>query len=169
MPALDTTDRGVYDSQNVYTGSIRALADDPSVSLIAVVQDCSLGLSARGANNYRRIAQTVADTAREIAKPVVFFNTTAGGLHPHVIEPFASSNVGVMQGARASLLATSRLLANARFAPQAEQETLKSGPLHVFAQVLIHSGDGERKRRVDLADLRSDQTRQMYWIGLGAK
>ena len=76
---LDTTDRGVYDAQNVYSGSIRALADDPSVSLVAVVQDCSPGLSARGANNYRRIAQTVADAAREIAKPVVFFNTAAGG------------------------------------------------------------------------------------------
>ena len=121
---LDTTDRGVYDAQNVYSGSIRAMADDPSVSLIAVVQDCSPGLSARGANNYRRIAQTVADAAREIAKPIVFFNTAAGGLHPHVIEPFASSSVAVMQGARASLLAISRLLANARFAPQAEPETL---------------------------------------------
>ena len=121
---LDTTDRGVYDAQNVYSGSIRALADDPSVSLIAVVQDCSPGLSARGANNYRRIAQTVADAAREIAKPVVFFNTAAGGLHPHVIEPFASSSVAVMQGARASLLAISRLLAHARFAPPAEPETL---------------------------------------------
>ncbi|TMJ67403.1 MAG: hypothetical protein E6G91_18565, partial [Alphaproteobacteria bacterium] len=114
---LDTTDRGVYDSQNVYSGSIRALADDPSVSLIAVVQDCSPGLSARGANNYRRIAQTVADAAREIAKPVVFFNTAAGGMHAHVIEPFAGSSVAVMQGARASLLAIGRLLVHARFAP----------------------------------------------------
>ncbi len=121
---LDTTDRGVYDAQNVYSGSIRALADDPSVSLIAVVQDCSPGLSARGANNYRRIAQTVADAAREIAKPVVFFNTAAGGLHPHVIEPFASSSVAVMQGARASLLAISRLLTHARFAPPDEPEAL---------------------------------------------
>ena len=121
---LDTTDRGVYDAQNVYSGSIRALADDPSVSLVAVVQDCSPGLSARGANNYRRIAQTVADAAREIAKPVVFFNTAAGGLHAHVIEPFAGSNVAVMQGARASLLAISRLFAHARFAPSAEPQTL---------------------------------------------
>jgi acetate---CoA ligase (ADP-forming) len=77
---LDTTDRGVYDAQNMYSGSIRALADDPSVSLVAVVQDCSPGLSVRGASNYRRIAQTVADAAGEIAKPVVFFNTSANGL-----------------------------------------------------------------------------------------
>lgn len=121
---LDTTDRGVYDAQNVYSGAIRALADDPSVSLVAVVQDCSPGLSARGANNYRRIAQTVADAAREITKPVVFFNTAAGGMHAHVIEPFAGSGVAVMQGARASLLAISRLLVHARFAPSAEPKTL---------------------------------------------
>ncbi len=121
---LDTTDRGVYDAQNVYSGAIRALADDPSVSLVAVVQDCSPGLSTRGANNYRRIAQTVADTARDITKPVVFFNTAAGGMHAHVIEPFVGSGVAVMQGARASLLAISRLLVQARFAPSAEPQTL---------------------------------------------
>ena len=120
---LDTTDRGVYDAQNVYSGSIRALADDPSVSLIAVVQDCSPGLSTRGANNYRRIAQTVADAAREVAKPVAFFNTAAGGMHEHVIEPFAGSGVAVMQGARASLLAINRLLVHARFTPSAEPQT----------------------------------------------
>ena len=125
---LDTTDRGVYDAQNVYSGSIRALADDPSVSLIAVVQDCSPGLSARGANNYRRIAQTVADAAREIAKPVVFFNTSAGGLHPHVIAPFAGTEVAVMQGARASLLGISRLFAQARFQPPAGVEAPAPSP-----------------------------------------
>jgi acyl-CoA synthetase (NDP forming) len=126
---LDTTDRGVYDSQNVYSGSIRALAEDPSVSLVAVVQDCSPGLSARGANNYRRIAQTIADVSRKITKPVVFFNTTAGGMHPHVVEPFENTNVAVMQGARASLLAISRLLEYARFAPPLEARAIAPVPL----------------------------------------
>ncbi len=112
---LDTTDRGVYDSAAVYGGSIRALAGDPAISIIAVVQDCSPGLSTRGANNYRRIAQTVADASREAALPVAFFNTTAGGLHPHVVEPFADTDVAVMQGTRASLLAIRRLLDHAAF------------------------------------------------------
>ena len=119
---LDTTDRGVYDAQTVYSGSIRALADDPAVSLLAVVQDCSPGLSTRGADNYRRIAQTVADASRELAKPVVFFNTAAGGIHPHVVEPFAGTGVAVLQGARASLLAIKRLIEHARFAPGAEPD-----------------------------------------------
>jgi acetate---CoA ligase (ADP-forming) len=126
---LDTTDRGVYDAENVYSGAIRALAEDPSVSLVAVVQDCSPGLSARGANNYRRIAQTVADVAREMPKPVVFFNTAAGGLHPHVIEPFAGSRVAVLQGARASLLAIGRLIASGRLVASTASQLLNPSPI----------------------------------------
>ena len=112
---LDTTDRGVYDSKNVYSGAIRALAADPSISMIAVVQDCSPNLSTRGAGNYRRIAQTVADASRDTDLPIAFFNTTAGGLHPQVVEPFAGTDVAVMQGARASLLAIRRLLDHVAF------------------------------------------------------
>lgn len=115
---LDTTDRGVYDSENVYAGSIRALAADPAISMIAVVQDCSPGLSTRGSNNYRRIAQTVADASRAIDLPVVFFNPTAGGVHPHVVGPFEGTEVAVMQGARASLLAIRRFLDHAGFQPR---------------------------------------------------
>jgi acyl-CoA synthetase (NDP forming) len=117
---LDTTDRGVYDSQNVYAGSIRALAADPAIGMIAVVQDCSPGLSTRGANNYRRIAQTVADASREVDLPVVFFNPTAGGTHAHVVEPFEGTEVAVMQGARASLLAIRRFFDWASFARRAQ-------------------------------------------------
>jgi acyl-CoA synthetase (NDP forming) len=117
---LDTTDRGVYEAERVYSGAIGALADDPAVSLVAVVQDCSPGLSARGARNYRRIAETVADAARTIAKPIAFFNTAAGGLHAEVVAPFADTGVAVMQGARASLLAIGRHIARTRFAPPAE-------------------------------------------------
>ena len=119
---LDTTDRGVYDAERVYDGSIRALANDQAVSLIAVVQDCSPGLSTRGAANYRRIAQTIADVAREVDKPVVFFNTASGGIHSHVVEPFAGTPVAVMQGARASLLAIKRLVEQACFAPRGDPE-----------------------------------------------
>ncbi len=157
---LDTTDRGVYDAQNVYSGSIRALADDPSVSLVAVVQDCSPGLSARGSNNYRRIAQTVADAAREISKPVVFFNTAAGGLHPHVIEPFAGTNVAVMQGARASLLGISRHFAHARFEPPVAPQTLAPDPKW---RERLASGTSfmERESKAFLADHGIAVTREM--------
>lgn len=80
------------------------------MALIAVVQDCSTALSVRGANNYRNIASTVADASRETDLPIVFFNTTAGGLHPRVVEPFADSRVAVLQGARAAMLAIRRMI-----------------------------------------------------------
>lgn len=156
---LDTTDRGVYDSQNVYAGSIRALAADQAISMIAVVQDCSTGLSARGANNYRRIAQTVADSSREVDKPVAFFNTTAGGLHPHVVEPFTGTQVAVMQGARASLLAIRRFLDYAAFQPRQAPAAIATLP-----QWLARLRDGaaftERESKQFLADHGIEVTRE---------
>ena len=105
---LDTTGNAVYDA-SVYEACMEALACDPQISLVAVAQDCSPGLSKLGSGNYRRIAQTVAAVAGRLEKPVAFFNPTAGGLHPHVIEPFANTDVAVMQGTRASLIAIRRL------------------------------------------------------------
>jgi acyl-CoA synthetase (NDP forming) len=137
---LDTTDRGVYDAQNVYGGSIRALADDPAIAMIAVVQDCSPGLSTRGSNNYRRIAQTVADASRETDLPIAFFNTAAGGLHPHVVEPLGDSRVAVLQGARASLLAISRLIDYAAFRSRPPQEQPAVPPQHVAWRERLAAG-----------------------------
>ena len=110
---LDTTGNAVYDV-SVYEACMEALASDPGISLVAVAQDCSPGLSELGSDNYRRIAQTVAAVASRLDKPVAFFNPTAGGLHPHVIQPFENTDVAVMQGARASLIAIRRMFEYAR-------------------------------------------------------
>lgn len=105
---LDATGSAVYDA-SVYEACMDALASDPGIAMVAVAQDCSPGLSRLGSGNYRRIAEKVAAVAARLDKPVAFFNLTAGGLHPHVIEPLADTGVAVMQGARASLLAIRRL------------------------------------------------------------
>ena len=105
---LDATGNAVYDV-SVYEACMDALASDPGIALVAVAQDCSPGLSKLGSGNYRRIAEKVAAVAARLDKPVAFFNPTAGGLHPFVIEPFEGTNVAVMQGTRASLLAIRRL------------------------------------------------------------
>ncbi len=105
---LDATGNAVYDV-SVYEACMEALASDPQISLVAVAQDCSPGLSKLGSGNYRRIAEKVAAVAGRLDKPVAFFNPTAGGLHPHVIEPFENTEVAVMQGTRASLIAIRRL------------------------------------------------------------
>lgn len=148
---LDTTDRGVYDAENVYRGAVRALADDPSISVIAVAQDCSLALSTRGATNYRRIAQTVADVSREVAKPIVFLNPTVGGLHPEVIAPLRGTQVAAMQGARAGLLAIRRWLDQMRFAPTTEPARLL--PLPTWRQRLATGAPfTERESKAFLAE-----------------
>ncbi len=105
---LDATGNAVYDV-SVYEACMEALASDPGIALVAVAQDCSPGLSTLGSGNYRRIAQAVAAVAARLDKPVAFFNPAAGGLHPHVVEPFERTDVAVMQGARASLIAIRRL------------------------------------------------------------
>ena len=105
---LDATGNAVYDV-SVYEACMDALASDPGISLVAVAQDCSPGLSKLGSGNYRRIAEKVAVVAARLDKPVAFFNPTAGGTHPFVVEPFEGTDVAVMQGTRASLLAIRRL------------------------------------------------------------
>ena len=119
---LDATGNAVYDV-SVYDACMQALASDPDIAMVAVAQDCSPGLSKLGSGNYRRIAQAVANVAATLGKPVAFFNPTAGGLHPHVIEPFENTEVAVLQGTRASLIAIRRLFEYTRArqasAPQA--------------------------------------------------
>ncbi len=110
---LDATGNAVYDV-SVYGACMEALASDPGISLVAVAQDCSPGLSKLGSENYRRIADKVAAVAARLDKPVVFFNPTAGAVHPHVIEPFADTEVAVLQGTRGSLLAIRRLFEYAK-------------------------------------------------------
>ena len=110
---LDATGNAVYDV-SVYEACMEALASDPGIAMVAVAQDCSPGLSKLGSGNYRRIAEKVAAVAGRLEKPVAFFNPTAGGLHPFVIEPFENTGVAVMQGARSSLIAIRRMFEYAR-------------------------------------------------------
>ena len=108
------------DDEPLARRQLRALLQrDPQISLVAVAQDCSPGLSKLGSGNYRRIAETVASVASRLDKPVAFFNPTAGGFHPHVIEPFEGTEVAVMQGTRASLTAIRRLFEYTAFRPAA--------------------------------------------------
>jgi acetate---CoA ligase (ADP-forming) len=121
---LDATGNAVYDVA-VYEACMEALASDPGIALVAVAQDCSPGLSKLGSGNYRRIADTVAAVASRLDKPVAFFNPTAGGLHPHVVGAFANTEVAVMQGTRASLLAIRRLF---DYAQAMRPEALAAAP-----------------------------------------
>jgi acyl-CoA synthetase (NDP forming) len=101
---LDATGVAVFDMA-MYARAIDALLSDPGVALLAVSQDCPVGLSAKGADNYRAIAQTTAAAAARSGKPLVFYSNVGGGLHPRVVAPLVGSGVAALQGARAALIA----------------------------------------------------------------
>lgn len=106
---VDVTGVGVFDMA-MYRACIEALDGDPAISVIAVGQDCPLGLGAKQAATYEAIARTVAETSASLAKPVVFYSNISGGVHPLVAAPLFAAGVPVLQGTRASLVALKRLL-----------------------------------------------------------
>lgn len=108
---LDATGVAVFD-MDMYAASIRALAEDDNVALVAVSQDCPTGLGKQQAATYRTMAETVARLAPSLPKPVVFYSNVAAGLHPLVVQPLEHAGVPVLQGARASLIAIRRLLSS---------------------------------------------------------
>lgn len=155
---LDVTGVGVFDMA-LYRGALAALADDPAVALVMVSLDCPSGLGTEQAETYRHIARMVVDAAPALPKPVIFYSNMAGGLHPHVVEPLVQAGIPVMQGARSTLLAVSRVLA-AR--GQAHSET---GPA-LARSTSWHDrlGTGapltERKAKLFLADAGVPVTRE---------
>lgn len=113
---LDATGVAVFDHA-VYRACIEGLAADPAVELVAVSQDCPATLGSRQAATYAALAATAAAVAQEIDKPLVFYSNVAAGVHPDVAAPLEAVGVPVLRGARASLLAIRRLVADEAPAP----------------------------------------------------
>ena len=133
---LDVTG-AVFADPGLYPRCLAALASDPSIGLLAVVQDAPPGLGQNGADNYRKIADHVAEYARTGDKPVVFLSNISGGVHPHVRAPLDEAGVPILQGTRAALKAVLnasmplKAVAEMRRSPIPQQEKwvtrLKSG------------------------------------------
>ncbi|VTU45620.1 acetyl coenzyme A synthetase (ADP forming), alpha domain (plasmid) [Variovorax sp. PBL-E5] len=101
---LDATGAAVFD-MTMYARAIDALLADPDVGLLAVSQDCPVGLGAKGADNYRAMAEATAAAAKRTGKPLAFYSNVGGGLHPRTVEPLQGSGVPALQGARPALIA----------------------------------------------------------------
>lgn len=101
---LDATSAALADPQ-VHARAMRALLDDPQVSLVAVSQDCPAGLSDGAAQGYRKLAAATREVSETATKPIVFYSNVAGPLHPVTVEPLAGSRVPVLQGAKPALTA----------------------------------------------------------------
>ncbi|WP_241202583.1 acetate--CoA ligase family protein [Caballeronia sp. SBC2] len=106
---LDATGSAVSDMR-MYRQCIDALASDPLVSVLAVSQDCPVGISAATVDISRAIAETTAAAALQCDKPIVFYSNVGGGLHPEAIAPLEGSGVPALQGARPALLAIKRFI-----------------------------------------------------------
>lgn len=99
---LDATSAALADPA-LYENALRALVDDPAVGLLAVSQDCPIGLAEAAAAGYRKLAAVAARVEDTSDKPIVFYSNVGGALHPAVLEPLVDSGVPVLQGARAAL------------------------------------------------------------------
>jgi acyl-CoA synthetase (NDP forming) len=99
---LDVTG-AVFADPGLYPRCLTALASDPSIGLLTVVQDAPAALGQDGADNYRKIADNVADYARTGDKPVVFMSNISGGIHALVRASVDEAGVPVLQGTRAAL------------------------------------------------------------------
>jgi acyl-CoA synthetase (NDP forming) len=114
---LDVTG-AVFADPGLYPRCLTALASDPSIGLLTVVQGAPAALGQDGADNYRKIADNVADYARTGDKPVVFMSNISGGIHPLVRAPLDEAGVPVLQGTRAALKAVLNLSRPPKPAPE---------------------------------------------------
>ncbi|WP_205049121.1 acetate--CoA ligase family protein [Paracoccus sp. SY] len=101
---LDATG-AVFADPTLYPRCLSALAADPGIGILAVVQDAPTGLSDEGASNYALIAQQVADFSAGNDIPTVFISNLSSGLHPTARAPLEQSGVPSLNGTRAALKA----------------------------------------------------------------
>src|SRR5690606_38555349 len=70
---LDATG-AVFADPTLYPRCLSALAADPGIGILAVVQDAPIGLSDEGASNYSLIARQVAEFSARNDMPTVFIS-----------------------------------------------------------------------------------------------
>ena len=106
---LDTTGLPFADG-DVYRQALSNLAADPSIGLIAAVQDAPLGLDAAGAREYLPIAQGIIDFAASSDTPVVVVSNLASGHHPIFSEPLKQAKIPILNGTETALRAIQQVL-----------------------------------------------------------
>lgn len=88
-----------------YLDTISAIAEDPGVGGVLVVQDAQFSLSQRTVENYTPLFKAVADVGRASDKPVMMSSPTGESLHPELRVPSADAPVPIVRGLRPSLIA----------------------------------------------------------------
>lgn len=172
---LDATG-AVFADPTLYPRCLSALADDPHIGILAVVQDSPVGLSDEGASGYSLIAQQVADFSGQNDIPTVFISNLSSGLHPTTRKTLEQHGVPNLNGTRASLkavlaatkLATPRaplLQKQPRPLPQ-WQERLRTGvPLSEYETKQFLAAHGIPVTREVIATSANEAAREAAAIG----
>lgn len=93
----------MIDNQEVFTSCLQALADEPHIDVIVVSQDSPAAYDLVIAKN------TVA-AAKQIGKPIVFFNNFSGPWNAEIVEMLREAGVPYLQGIRESLGAVKKYM-----------------------------------------------------------
>jgi acetate---CoA ligase (ADP-forming) len=93
------------DTRSLFTDSLIALAEDPSVDAVALAVDLVRELD--GDESYRL---AVLDAAAQTTKPVVVLGNLAGAVDPDVAAQLRQYGIPVLEGLRTGLLALRHLL-----------------------------------------------------------
>ena len=111
---VDVTGVGVVD-HDLYRATLRLLADDPNVHVVAVSQDVPRGLGPRTLEHYTAAAHSGVAIARTTDKPLVFFTHVHDAVEESLLDILHGGGVPLLQGTAESLKAIDHLIRYSAF------------------------------------------------------
>ena len=95
----------------MYGAAVEAVANDPGVNVVGVVQDAPPGLDPSHQRSVANTLSTVAQVAGSIDKPFVVISNIGGGVHATPARALENSGVPLLTGTRESLKALAHFMA----------------------------------------------------------
>ncbi len=128
---LDLTWAGLYDA-GVAEGCALALASQPDVGSLLLLQDAPTGLGAQQAGRYATLLQAVARGAQAAGKPLVALSNLSDDPHPDLKRAARELGVPYLRGTREALSAIARY---SQWATRPKAAPLPATPAKVLTDV----------------------------------
>jgi acyl-CoA synthetase (NDP forming) len=106
---LDLTWAGLYDA-TIARRCVKALAKEPQVGLIMLLQDAPRGLGAQQANRYATLLTAFADGASDAGVPAVAVSNLCSDIHPDYARTAADKSVASLRGTSEGIAAVAHFL-----------------------------------------------------------
>ena len=106
---LDLTWAGLYDA-TIARRCAKALAEQPDVGLIVLLQDAPRGLGVQQANRYATLLSAVADGAVDAGLPAVAVSNLCSDVHPDYARTAAENSVPSLRGTCEGIAAIAHVL-----------------------------------------------------------